>query len=105
MNGKQIIVLIFLLCAGLTSLSHADSFYYYYFANGQLVTDPCLVIEWGSVLMIGYFDFETPAKGVRFSAPLPPCVGTVYSETVNFNATGDLSTGISTRSSSNRHWL
>ena len=92
MNRIRNFTLVFIVIAALTSPCFADNFYYYVVSGD--VSGPCATVESGVVVVVGVLEFDTPSKGVRFSAPLPPYNATLITETVNFPYTGDLSTGI-----------
>jgi hypothetical protein len=91
MNGKRIITLVIFLIAALSSPCLAD--YFYYFDLSGYSSGPCISGDYLTVTVIGIFEFDTPAKGVRFSAP-PAWNVTVGGEWVLFPYTGDLTNGI-----------
>lgn len=92
MNKKFVFTLTFLAITALVSPCQADNFYYLVIAGDA--TGPCVTADYGFVSVIGVFEFDAPAKGVKFSAPLPPYNATLTWEEISFSFTGDLVTGI-----------
>jgi hypothetical protein len=92
MGGIRTIILISFVIAALSSPCLADNFYYLILAGDA--SGPCVSAEYGNITVIGVFEFDTPTKGVRFSAPLPVYNATLLTENVSFSYTGDLSTGV-----------
>jgi hypothetical protein len=91
MKATTVVVAVLLIGAALAAPAHADSFRYILIPPGDTGPYPC---SEGDFMMFGVFDFDTPAKGVEFSAPLPPCIFSYVTDGLHYPGTGDVETGV-----------